>query len=145
MVPKMVFPRYPCGFQRHTIIDPTPISNTIFGFGAKSGDVLPARLPASARANPERQRTIFDACKHIGGARKLDFTRGNSMPDSVNVFGEPQSYDHTIYKKLSGAKVGEIRVKPSSILWKPKGAHKYSSVSLEDFAEWMKSKQQVSK
>jgi len=30
MVPKVVFPLYSCGFQRHTIIDTTTISNTIF-------------------------------------------------------------------------------------------------------------------
>lgn len=67
------------------------------------------------------------------------------MPGSVNAFGEPESYNHTIYEKATGKKIGELRVKPSSILWKPKGAHKYFSVTLDDFAAWMKDKQQVAK
>jgi hypothetical protein len=67
------------------------------------------------------------------------------MPGSVNAFGEPESYDHTIYEKASGNKIGELRVKPSSILWKPKGAHKYFSVSLDEFALWMKDKKTVAK
>jgi hypothetical protein len=62
------------------------------------------------------------------------------MPSSVNVFGEPESYDILIYEKDSKNKVGEFRVKPSSILWKPRGAHKYFSASLDEFIEWMKDK-----
>jgi hypothetical protein len=30
VVPKVVYPLYSCGFQRHTIISPTAIFNTIF-------------------------------------------------------------------------------------------------------------------
>jgi hypothetical protein len=71
--------------------------------------------------------------------------RRKNMPSSVNVFGEPESYDHFIYEKESQNKVGELRVKPSSILWKPKGAHKYFSAPLDDFIEWMKDKKTVAK
>jgi hypothetical protein len=67
------------------------------------------------------------------------------MPGSVNAFGAPESYDHTIYDKATGKKVGELRIKPSSILWKPKGAHKYFTVPLGDFAGWMLDKEQVTK
>lgn len=67
------------------------------------------------------------------------------MPNSVNAFGEPECYDHQIYEKTTWKKVGELRIKPSTILWKPKGARKYSAVPLEDFAAWMSDKPQVSK
>ena len=67
------------------------------------------------------------------------------MPNSINAFGEPECYDHLIYEKASGKKIGELRIKPSTILWKPKGARKYSSVSLEEFAGWMNNKPLVSK
>jgi hypothetical protein len=67
------------------------------------------------------------------------------MPGSVNSFGEPESYDHTIYEKATSKKIGELRVKPSSVLWKPRGAHKYFSASLDEFAEWMKDKKTVAK
>jgi len=67
------------------------------------------------------------------------------MPNSVNAFDVPESYDHTIYEKATEKKVGELRIKPSSILWKPKGARKYFSVSLDDFATWMRDKPQVVK
>jgi len=67
------------------------------------------------------------------------------MPSAVNTFGAPESYDHLIYEKSTGAKLGELRIKPSSIPWKPKGAHKYFSVSLSEFTEWISDKNQVAK
>ena len=56
------------------------------------------------------------------------------MPGSVNVFGEQESYNRTIYERANWEKIGGLRVKPSSILWKLKGGHKYFSVSLDEFA-----------
>ncbi|KUR72344.1 hypothetical protein AQZ52_03505 [Novosphingobium fuchskuhlense] len=35
-----------------------------------------------------------------------------------------------------GGKVGTVRIKPSGILWKPKGKHKWLGVSVEEFAEF---------
>jgi len=67
------------------------------------------------------------------------------MPGSKNTFSEPESYDHAIKDKDTGQKIGELRIKPSSILWKPKGAHKYFTAPLDDFAGWMSDKKQVSK
>lgn len=37
-------------------------------------------------------------------------------------------------------KVGEIRVKPSGILWSPKGAHDWYRVDLKTFAAFMEEK-----
>jgi hypothetical protein len=59
------------------------------------------------------------------------------MPPSKYKFLEPVSYDHLIGESPSGGKIGEIRIKPSSLLWKPKGQQKYYSASLDDFAEWI--------
>jgi len=59
------------------------------------------------------------------------------MPASTNKFVQPTSYDHVIADDLTDTKIGELRVKPSSILWKPKGSHKYHSVSLGDFIAWI--------
>lgn len=67
------------------------------------------------------------------------------MPSSVNEFIQPTSYDHEIGKAGNGTKVGTVRIKASSILWKPKGAHSWHSVSLDEFAEWMKDKPTVAK
>ena len=67
------------------------------------------------------------------------------MPKSTKKFLEPDSYDHLIGEAETGAKVGEIRVKPSSILWKPKGAQKWHSATLEDFSTWMETKKLVKK
>jgi hypothetical protein len=50
-------------------------------------------------------------------------------------FKEPVSYDHEIVD--NNGKVGEIRVKPSTLLWKAKGAHSYKGVSIEDFEKWI--------
>jgi hypothetical protein len=54
-----------------------------------------------------------------------------------NVFEQPKFVDHVIMDE-TGAKVGEIRVKPSGILWSPKGSHKWHRVDLETFADFMK-------
>ncbi len=48
------------------------------------------------------------------------------MPASTNEFWEPESYDHVIGVK-NGGKLGTLRVKPSSISWKPAGAQKFYS------------------
>jgi hypothetical protein len=34
------------------------------------------------------------------------------------------------------AKIGTIRVKPSGILWAPKGKHSWFKVSIEEFADF---------
>jgi hypothetical protein len=67
------------------------------------------------------------------------------MPNSVNSFQETESYDHIIVEKGTWKKVGEFRIKPSSILWKPRGAQKYFSASLDEFTTWMNDKKQVAK
>ncbi len=33
--------------------------------------------------------------------------------------------------------IGRIRIKPSSVMWKPKGRGKFHSVSLDKFARWI--------
>ena len=33
--------------------------------------------------------------------------------------------------------IGRIRVKPSSVMWKPKGRGKFYSVSLDKFTKWI--------
>lgn len=58
------------------------------------------------------------------------------MPDYKNRFKTPVFREETILD-IDGKVVGTIRIKPSSVLWKPKGAHQFFSVSLEDFAEWV--------
>jgi len=35
-----------------------------------------------------------------------------------------------------GKKIGEIRVKPSGILWKAKGKHDWMGVTIEQFSEF---------
>ena len=39
--------------------------------------------------------------------------------------------------EANGKVVGTIRIKPSGVLWKPKGKGKYFRKSLEDFAAWI--------
>jgi len=67
------------------------------------------------------------------------------MPASVNKFVEPDHHEHEIADAATGNKVGTLRVKPSSILWKPKGAHQFYSASMAEFQEWMNGKKQVAK
>jgi hypothetical protein len=59
------------------------------------------------------------------------------MPASKNKFLEPVSYDHIIGDAADGGKIGELRIKPSSILWKPKNKQQFFSVPLDDFSKWI--------
>ena len=58
------------------------------------------------------------------------------MPVYKNSFRAPAHYEETIIDE-HGTVVGTIRVKPSSILWKPSHAQKYYSMSLQKFTEWI--------
>ena len=58
------------------------------------------------------------------------------MPGYKNSFRAPAYFEETIIDEVGGV-VGTIRVKPSSILWKPKNQRKYYSVQLGKFAEWI--------
>ena len=59
------------------------------------------------------------------------------MPEYSKRFLEADYYEHVIVADRDGEKVGTIRVKPVSILWKPKGAQKYFSASIEAFEAWI--------
>jgi len=52
-----------------------------------------------------------------------------------NSFRSQKFYDLEIVND-SGEVVGNVRVKPSGILWAPKGSHSWYGVSLDDFAKF---------
>ena len=58
------------------------------------------------------------------------------MPAMNNSFRSPEYVQETIVDK-EGNVVGTIRVKPVAIKWKPKGAHKFRSVPLSKFVDWI--------
>jgi hypothetical protein len=58
------------------------------------------------------------------------------MPAYRNQFSRPEYLDHEI-QNCAGQRIGTIRVKPVSVLWKPVNAPKFYSVSLDKFAEWI--------
>ena len=58
---------------------------------------------------------------------------------SVNTFA-PRKYEDFEILGKNGAKVGEVRIKPSGILWAPKGSHKWFGVDIDTFAEFVVSK-----
>jgi hypothetical protein len=61
------------------------------------------------------------------------------MPDYKKRFREGEYYEHVIVEDTqAAAKVGTIRIKPVSVLWKPKSAQKYYSVSIEAFDAWIR-------
>jgi hypothetical protein len=60
------------------------------------------------------------------------------LPASKNKFIAAGSYDFEIADANGAGKIGELRLKPSSILWKPKSQRKYLSISLEEFVDWIK-------
>lgn len=60
------------------------------------------------------------------------------MPGSKYQFLGNEAYDLKIGS--DEGIIGVLRVKPSSILWKPKGGQKFLSVPLDEFREWIKTK-----
>lgn len=56
--------------------------------------------------------------------------------NAVNSFAARKFEDFEILDG-TGAKVGEIRVKPSGILWAPRGAQGWFRVPLKAFADFM--------
>jgi hypothetical protein len=59
------------------------------------------------------------------------------MPGSKYKFVENEAIDLKIGSDDDGI-IGVLRVKPSSVLWKPKGSQKFLSVPLDDFRTWIK-------
>ena len=58
------------------------------------------------------------------------------MPRYTNRFRAP-AYFEQIIEDETGIVVGTIRVKPSSVMWKPRNARKYYSVPVQKFAAWI--------
>ena len=58
------------------------------------------------------------------------------MPEYKNRFRESDYFEHVIEDE-AGAMVGTIRIKPSSVLWKPANAQKFYAVSVHAFDEWI--------
>jgi hypothetical protein len=58
------------------------------------------------------------------------------VPKYLNKFKAPEFIEETVVSD-SGQVVGTIRVKPSTVLWKPKGAHQFHAVPLKTFADWI--------
>lgn len=58
------------------------------------------------------------------------------MPKYNNRFKSPTYLEETIEDE-NGTIVGSIRVKPSSILWRPVNAQKFYAITLDEFARWI--------
>lgn len=58
------------------------------------------------------------------------------MPKYKNSFRGPEFIEQTIADE-NGEVLGTVRIKPSSVLWKPKGKHQFLSVPLLKFSEWI--------
>jgi len=54
----------------------------------------------------------------------------------INRF-ESAKYTQEIVLDKNGAVIGAIRIKPSGVMWKPKGAGKFYSVPLKQFTDWI--------
>ncbi|MCK1577752.1 hypothetical protein [Bradyrhizobium sp. 174] len=61
-------------------------------------------------------------------------------------FKRPESQDYTIVDETDDDKVvGKVRIKPSGVLWSPKGGHRWFKVSLTDFAAFAEAKGKLQK
>ena len=58
------------------------------------------------------------------------------MPKYINTFRRREYHEELIVSS-DGRVVGTIRLKPSSLLWRPNGNRTFVSVPLERFASWI--------
>ena len=58
------------------------------------------------------------------------------MPTYKNKFAAPAYIEESVVNE-NGNAVGKIRIKPSGILWKPKGQQKFYAVPLAKFIAWV--------
>lgn len=58
------------------------------------------------------------------------------MPRKTNHFDVRNHYDMRI-RNSEGELIGDMRIKPGTVLWRKVGSHKYYSVSLDTFAQWI--------
>jgi hypothetical protein len=58
------------------------------------------------------------------------------MPDYKYSFESPEYQELQILDQRK-ERLGKIRIKPSTILWKPANGKRYYSVSIDDFAQWI--------
>lgn len=55
-----------------------------------------------------------------------------------NQFAGPDYFQETILRE-DGTRIGVIRIKPSSVLWKPSGVQQFYRVTLDEFIDWITS------
>lgn len=58
------------------------------------------------------------------------------MPTYKFRFKAPEHVEQVIVNGDSNV-IGTVRLKPSGISWKPKGKHKFLTVSLDEFHDWI--------
>jgi hypothetical protein len=58
------------------------------------------------------------------------------MPVYKNRFKNPAYIEETILDE-NGDVIGPVRLKPSTILWKPNKAQKFYAVKLDKFSKWI--------
>lgn len=56
-----------------------------------------------------------------------------------NVFKRQDAVDLEILNSEKGSKKGELRIKPSAILWKSPKAQKYFRIKIDDFIKYVES------
>ena len=57
------------------------------------------------------------------------------MPDYKYSFEYPEYEEFQIRSRLR--RIGKLRIKPSTILWKPANGKRFYSVSIDDFTQWI--------
>ena len=55
-----------------------------------------------------------------------------------NQFARQKLVDEAILNQ-DGSRIGLIRIKPSSVLWKPKSEQQFYCVRLDEFSDWITS------
>ena len=63
-------------------------------------------------------------------------TKKTRAPRQTNKFRAPGQIDHA-FENPQGELIGTLRVVPSGVKWKIGGKHRFHTVSLKKFADWI--------
>jgi hypothetical protein len=67
------------------------------------------------------------------------------VPAYKYAFSAPEYVEHTIIDADTRNVIGVLRLKPSSILWKPHGRKQFRQASVDEFGKWILSRRRKRK
>ena len=123
----------------------SPLNNLHKKLGAKFTEFAGFEMPIYFSSINEEHLTVrksvglFDVSHMsnvwITGKDAEKLISYTTVEDASRIKNEMSQY--TAILREDGTRIGVIRIKPSSVLWKPSGERQFYSITLERFEKWI--------